>query len=100
MTAARTPTASGISRLLAGAGFKRSERRPGALAVPTEGFTVSAQMFGRVRVEHRTGFDRGPNAQTRRAEMLRCYAADIEAAGYSVERDPLWPGLIVTAKEA
>jgi hypothetical protein len=95
----KPPTASGISRLLSAAGFKRSESRPGPLTPPTEGFTVSAQMFGRVRIEHKTGYDRGVNADKRRAEMLGKYTGTLVAMGFAVERDELWHGLIVTAKE-
>ena len=98
-TQPKTPTASGISRLLASAGYARSQPRPGAVSAPTGGFVVSAQMFGRVRVEHKTGFSRGPNADKRRDEMLCEYAGFLVAAGYSIDRDELWPGLTVTAKE-
>ena len=94
----KTPSASGISRLLANYGFARSESRPGPLTPPTEGFTVSAQMSGRVRVEHKTGFSRGPNADQRRDEMLDKYTGTLFGAGYAVERDELRHGLIVTAK--
>ena len=97
----KTPTASGISRLLASAGVERSESsatRIKGWRNHSEGFTVTGQVLGRVRVEHKTGFDRGPNAQKRRAEMLTKYAASLVAAGYAVERDELWPALDVTAK--
>jgi hypothetical protein len=97
MSKPKTPTASGISRLLAKAGFKRSESRPGPLTPPTEGFTVNDQMFGRVRIEHKTGFSRGANADARRDEMLGKYTAFLVAAGYAVERDELWHGLLVEA---
>ncbi len=95
----KTPTASAISRLLSAAGFERSESsatRIKGWRNHSEGFKVTGVVPGEVRVEHKTGFDRGPDAQSRRAEILQCYAADIEAAGYSVTRDPLWPGLIIT----
>jgi hypothetical protein len=100
MSQPKTPTAQGVSRLLANAGFQRSQPRPGALSAPTEGFTVSAQLFGRVRVEHKTGYDRGPNAVKRRDEALTRYTQTLAIAGYQVERDELWHGLNVTAKES
>lgn len=99
----KTPTASGISRLLVAAGFERSElsaTRIKGWHNQSEGFVVSATS-GRVQVEYKTGFDRGANAAKRREEMLAEYAGSLAPAGYSVKRDESWalPRLIVTAKE-
>ena len=103
----KPPTASGISRLLAKAGFERSESsatRIKGWRNHSEGFTVSSHFGcpGEVQVEHTTGYDRGPNAAGRRDETLGEYANAITAAGYDVKRDETWafPRLIVTAKEA
>jgi hypothetical protein len=100
----KTPTASGISRLLATAGFERSESsatRIKGWRNHSEGYVVSGHGAGEVQVEHKTGYDRGPNAAKRRDETLGEYAVALAVAGYSVERDETWalPRLIVTAKE-
>jgi hypothetical protein len=100
----KTPTASAISRLLAAAGFERSESsatRIKGWRNSSEGFTVGTVERGRVCVEHKTGYDRGPNAAKRRDEMLTEYDGFLTAAGFHVERDESWalPRLIVTAKE-
>ena len=99
----KQPTASGISRLLAKAGYERSESsatRIKGWRNSSEGYVVGTQDPGCVRVEYKTGYDRGPNAAKRRDEMLAEYAGFLTAAGYSVERDETWalPRLIVTAK--
>jgi len=105
MTPSKPPTASGISRLLKAAGFERSESsatRIKGWRNYSEGFMVTSHDPGRaVCVEHKTGYDRGPNAAKRRDEMLTEYAGFFAAAGYSAERDESWafPRLIVTAKE-
>jgi len=103
----KTPTASGISRLLATAGFERSTSSAGRIRGwrnHSEGYSVTGQDPGRVRIEHKTGFDRGPNSAARRERMLGEYAAALTTSGYSVERDESWAGpgtftgLIVTAR--
>jgi hypothetical protein len=103
MTATPTPTPQGISALLRKAGFEKSTSsatRIKGWRNHSEGYSVSGQVLGSVRVEHKTGFDRGPNAAKRREEMLGEYAGFLTAAGYHVERDELWPALNVTALAA
>ena len=97
---AKTPTASGISRLLASAGFERSTSsatRIKGWRNSSEGYTVSGYGPGEVCVEHKTGYDRGPNAQKRREETLGEYAKAITDAGYAVTTG-VYGRLIVTAK--
>jgi hypothetical protein len=101
MTASsKTPTASGISRLLAKAGFERSESsatRIRGWRSYSEGYSVTKwDDYGSVEVTWHRGLLSPSEADQIRAEALRCYAADIEAAGYSVT----WKNdrLIVTAK--
>ena len=96
----KTPTASGISRLLASAGFERSTSsatRIKGWRNSSEGYTVSGYGPGEVCVEHKTGYDRGPNAQKRREETLGEYAKAITDAGYAVTTG-VYGRLIVTAK--
>ena len=105
MSASKPPTPQGISALLKRAGFERSvssATRIKGWRNHSEGYAVSASEPGRVCVEYKTGFDRGPNAASRRDEMLGEYAGFFAAAGYSVERDDSWafPRLIVTAGKA
>lgn len=91
---AKTPTASGISRLLAKAGFKRSERQIGGYS---SGF-VAAATEDSIRVRHRFWSMGGGDA----APWIAKYAEAITAEGWVVraENDPLGkPCLIVTAKE-
>ena len=80
---AKQPTPQGISALLKRAGFERSESsatRIKGWRNHSEGFTVTGQVLGHIRVEHKTGYDRGPNAQKRRAEMLSQYGEALFAA--------------------
>lgn len=89
---AKTPTASGISRLLAAAGFKRSERQIGGFGNGFVAEKIHARP-GTVRVRHRFWSMGGGDY----APWLAKYAEAIAAAGWAVEdreRD-----LIVTAKE-
>jgi hypothetical protein len=106
----RTPTASGISRLLAGAGFERATLQP-----PTgkrwdgrpdsrtrkrlAGFEVRADGGG-VSVIWRPGSSVGnlDRMNEDREVQLRCYASALVAAGYSVETALSPPRLIVTAR--
>ena len=91
----KTPTASGISRLLAAAGFKRSERQIGGFGT---GY-VAEKIYGRdgvVRVRHRF-WSMGANRDDA-LPHLAAYAVAIEAAGWAVEFGS-WE-LIVTAKPA
>jgi hypothetical protein len=95
----KTPTASGISRLLAKAGFERAvETRKSRNAYEnTAGFHVKARL-GTVLVNHWDDSGVMPTPETIAAarEMLACYAEDIRAAGWAVEdRNHM---LIVTAK--
>lgn len=88
----KTPTASGISRLLAAAGFKRSERQIGGYG---SGFV--AETRDAVRVWHRFWSMGGGDA----APWLAKYAEAITAEGWTVrtENDAFGrPVLIVTAK--
>lgn len=90
---AKAPTASGISHLLATAGFRRSERQIGGYS---NGF-VAASTEDAVRVRHRFWSMGGGDA----APWIAKYAEAITAAGWMVrtENDPLGrPCLIVTAK--
>src|ERR1035441_2518373 len=91
----KTPSAPVISRLLTTAGFEKSESsatRIRGWRNHSEGFVASALAPGRVRVEHKTGFDRGPNSAKRREEALGEYESAIAAAGYAVEHDESWAG--------
>jgi len=90
----KTPSASGISRLLSAAGHKRSERQIGGFG---SGFVAASTEYA-VRVRHRFWSMGGGDA----APWLAKYAATITAAGWAVRAadDPLGhPCLIVTAKE-
>lgn len=98
----KTPTASGISRLLATAGFERSElstTRIRDYRRRTYGYIVQGCGPGEVTARHTSG-QFAPSdedrADSRRTEDS--YAATIEAAGYTVRRDD-YLSLIVTAKE-
>ena len=94
---AKIPTASGISRLLATAGFKRSERQVGGYG---SGFVAEKDRTteGALRVWHRFWSMGGGDA----APWLAKYAGAIAAEGWTVRagNDPFGkPCLIVTAKE-
>ena len=91
----KTPTAPGISHLLASAGFKRSERQTGGYG---SGFVV-AKTEDAIRVRHRFWSMGGGDA----APWLEKYAEAITAAGWAVrtENDALGhPCLIVTSGKA
>ena len=80
MTASsKTPTASGISRLLAKAGFRRGVT---AMRGGTSGYVVTAWGPGDVRVRYHS-LTMLSTAE-RRYEMLHQYAEVLEAAGYAV----------------
>jgi hypothetical protein len=91
MTATKTPTASGISRLLAAARFERAvvKMRGGA-----SGFRVSNADPGAVWVWH---YSMLGTSRNREAEKLAKYATVITDAGYAVETYTS-DRLIVTAK--
>jgi hypothetical protein len=97
----KTPTASGISRLLSAAGFTKSVRsgRMGS----SSGYQV-AKDYGNlysvngVAVRHIT-WSMNP-AERVVSEWLGKYADAITAAGYAVNRPEARQILIVTAKEA
>jgi hypothetical protein len=101
MTATKTPTASGISRLLAKAGFTRATYENGW--GDRAGFVATEAGNGAgVRVEHDT-FLAHQSAERRQA-MLDRYARVISEAGWSV-KPVSYAGtaihhLIVTAKPA
>ena len=98
----KTPTASGISRLLAKAGFEKSESsatRIRGYRRRSYGYVVQGCGHGEVSVRHTSG--QFAPADEDRADSRRTedsYAATIEAAGYAVRRDD-YLSLIVTAKE-
>ena len=96
MSKSKSPTAQGISRLLATAGFERSERRQtGADLARTEGFAVASGVrTGVVTVEHCAMLGTPVEQYEQWHER---YAETIGAAGYATEIDDL--GVIVTAKE-
>ena len=108
----KTPTASAISRLLAAAGFERSERISGIRnwgrgnGGYSSGYVAEKdQTTGAVRVRHRIATDelRDPSLSndahaSELAESLAYYAEAITEAGYDVLK-PSPRFLIVTAKE-
>ena len=89
---AKTPTASGISRLLATAGFRRSERQIGGYS---SGYVAEKHNAaeGAVRVRHRFWSMGGGDA----APWIAKYAETITAAGWDVKTN-VRGELIVTAK--
>jgi hypothetical protein len=89
---AKTPTASGISRLLAKAGFQRSVPQPGSFG-SSSGFRVSEDRdAGTVRVRHNFWSMGGGDAKP----WIARYAETVTAAGWTVEAGD---ELTVTAKE-
>lgn len=92
----KTPTASGISRLLATAGFTRAVSK---LRRGVSGYSVSKYGAG-PEVEVRYSSVTMGTSMTQRLAQLTRYARAIDAAGYAVEMRPELPRLIVTAKEA
>ena len=97
----KTPTASGISRLLAKAGFERATYKNGC--VDRAGFVATEAGSGvGVRVEHDT-FLVYQSAGTRRQAMLDRYAKTITGAGWAAEpvsyAGNVIHHLIVTAKK-
>jgi hypothetical protein len=112
VAAPKAPTASGISRLLAKAGFERSERIPGVRNWGrgnggfSDGYKVTSDRDGRVCVEHRIGTDRlrdpwisNDAHAAEEAESLAYYGEAIADAGFAAEHRPDPLHLIVTAKE-
>jgi len=97
----KTPTASGISRLLAKAGYERSESsttRIKGWRHRTAGFICEGRGPGVVRIHHTSGEFRPTDrdrAHSRETEDQ--YAEKIREAGYAVDRDE-WGELRVTAK--
>lgn len=90
MTASKpkTPTASAISRLLAAAGFERSESsatRIKGYRRSSEGFIVEGYGPGDVRVYHASGEFRSASSAPYAREMEGRYAETITAAGYAAE---------------
>jgi len=100
-TTPKTPTASGISRLLAKAGFERSESsatRIRGWRNHTEGFSVNKwDDDGAVEVGYNRGLRPPSEAEQIRPGMLADYTETITAAGYAVTEKR--GRLIVTAKE-
>ena len=97
----KTPTASGISRLLAKAGFERSESsasRVKGWRHRSEGFIAEGRGPGVVRLHHTSGQFRPTDADRANSRSLEDqYAEKIREAGYAVARDE-WGELRVTAK--
>jgi len=102
-TTPKTPTASGISRLLAKAGFEKSETRSTAIKGWHEwsaGYRASRGWNdGEVYVEHRvSSFHlRDASAREDEAKKLAAYTEAITGAGWKVRTGDC--KLIVTAKE-
>ena len=95
MTASsKTPTASGISRLLATAGFERAVI---SIMGGNSGFKVEKCRARADAVKVRQYFFLGNTPDHRYREKLRAYAKVIEAAGYCTESGTYH--LVVTAKE-
>ncbi len=100
----RPPTPQGISALLRKAGYVRAEthgKGPHRGEVSAAGYRVTGSSHqGAVAVRWCPASDARPverwdELAVQRAEYLGSYAADIEAAGWAVERKTGW--LIVTA---
>jgi len=89
----KTPTASGISRLLATAGFDRAVI---SIRGGNSGFQVTKCRAREGGVKVRVYFQLSHPDESYRA-MLRRYAKAIEAAGYCTESGTYH--LVVTAKE-
>jgi hypothetical protein len=101
MSKPKTPTASGISRLLAAAGFERAKvtSKGRNQYANTAGFHVKARLGNEVLVNHWGDSAEMPSGATRDAgrQMLIRYGDVIRAAGWPVEdRNHM---LTVTAKE-
>jgi len=92
----KTPTASGISRLLAKAGFERSVRK---VRNGRSGFLVTKDRArtGQVRVRYYSWMNMGTPYGTCR-ERIAAYARAITEAGWTVEAGEY--ELIVTAGKA
>jgi hypothetical protein len=109
----KTPTASGISRLLATAGFERSAFIPGTgrhhwdgtevrgSRKRSWGFMVNRYGEERVSVAHIAGVVTNPDESEKRRDLaLQRYADAIVAGGYLARLTEERPRfLIVTAKE-
>lgn len=93
MTASKpkTPSASGISRLLAAAGFERGVSRPEELAADGYAVIPNRPDDGIILVAWWGDEDR-------HGEMLHRYTEAIEGAGWHVRRSADGAYLIVTAK--
>jgi hypothetical protein len=91
----KTPTPSGISRLLASAGHTRAVSK---LQGGISGYSVSKYGAGPA-VEVRYSSVTMGTSMTHRLAQLARYAKTIAAARYAVEMRPEFPRLIVTAKE-
>ena len=90
----KTPTASGISRLLAKAGFERAQVQRFTL---TSGFFAATSRAhpAAVRVGYRAAHI-NDHAQATRTDFLAAYAKTITEAGWTVEAGTY--ELVVTAK--
>jgi hypothetical protein len=101
----KPPTAQGISRLLAKAGFERSvshATRIKGWRDWNEGYVVKTCDTSTVRVEHRLEkWARGEAADKRAEDFLTAYIKTLTEAGFAVARDEGWSRrLIVTARES
>lgn len=90
----KTPTASGVSRLLASAGFERAVI---SIMGGNSGFQVTKCRTREDAVKVRQYFLLSGYPDERYRDKLRRYAKAIEAAGYSTESGTYH--LVVTAKE-
>lgn len=90
----KTPTAQGISRLLAAAGFTRAVSK---LRGGRSGFSVSKHGTDSVEVRYASVTMGTPDSY--RYVQLAKYVTPILLAGYAVETDLDIPRLIVTAEK-
>ena len=91
----KTPTASGISRLLASAGFERS-KTAGLGPTALSGYRVTQDHAHADSVRVRYLFLLALGSSARREQMIAAYAKTITEAGWTVEAGTY--ELIVTAK--
>ena len=93
MTATKTPTASGVRRLLAAAGFTRAASK---LRGGVSGFSVSKLGPDSVEVRY-SSITMGMSNSYRYVQLAK-YVTPLLVAGYKVETARDLPRLIVTAK--
>ena len=94
MSKSKSPTAQGISRLLATAGFERAVI---SIRGGNSGFQATNCRTRENAVKVRQYFQLSGTSLERYRDMLRRYAKVIEASGYSTESGTYH--LVVTARE-